>query len=80
MKLNYISLVNLILNRLVVKELIQDELNLSNLCMHLESILEPLNKKQFLDDYQELKSILGNGGASKKTAQLIYDRITSEKN
>ena len=79
-KLNYISLVNLILNRLVVKELIQDELNLSNLCMHLESILEPLNKKQFLDDYQELKSILGNGGASKKTAQLIYDRITSEKN
>jgi len=48
--------------------------------MHLESILEPLNKKQFLDDYQELKSILGNGGASKKTAQLIYDRITSEKN
>ena len=79
-KLNYISLVNLILDRLVVTELIQDELNLSNLCAHLEQLLDPAHQKELKQDYKELRSLLGNGGASKKTAQLIYSSISREEN
>lgn len=78
-RLNYISLVNLILNRGAVKELIQEELSLPNLCKHLERILKYSEQKAILKDYKELKSILGNGGASNKTAQLIYTAISKER-
>lgn len=78
-KLNYISLVNLILDRLVVKELIQDALNLSNLCTHLQQLLNPAQQRKLKQDYKELKSILGNGGASNKTAQLIFTAISKDK-
>ncbi len=71
--LKYISLVNLIMDREVVKELIQGELNTENLRTELQKILENGHRKQLLKDYDQLIKKLGGPGASKKTAQLIIE-------
>ncbi|SDB66077.1 lipid-A-disaccharide synthase [Flavobacteriaceae bacterium MAR_2010_188] len=76
--LQYISLVNLIMDREVVKELIQDELNTKNLKIELQKILEkPKREKMFLE-YFELEQKLGGKGASDKTAQLIYEDLIAD--
>jgi lipid-A-disaccharide synthase len=71
-RLKYISLVNLIMNKPVVKELIQKELNDVQLAHQLKKILSDLKiREQILADYVELKRKLGGKGASKVTAELI---------
>lgn len=67
----YISLVNLVMDREVVKELIQDELNENSIFVELQKILTTEFRKQLFADYSELKLKLGGSGASKKAAQLI---------
>tara|TARA_R100001369_G_scaffold86207_1_gene120518 strand:- start:21499 stop:22623 length:1125 start_codon:yes stop_codon:yes gene_type:complete len=69
--LKFISLVNLIMDKEVVKELIQDDLNTKNLTTELDKILNgPERKKQF-EAYYELEKKLGGKGASEKAASLI---------
>tara|TARA_R100001369_G_scaffold38462_1_gene64199 strand:+ start:58915 stop:60030 length:1116 start_codon:yes stop_codon:yes gene_type:complete len=70
--LDYISLVNLIMDREVVKELIQKEFNKKNLITELKKILETDHRKTIFEDYFELERALGGNGASMKTAELIY--------
>ncbi|MHB1278884.1 MAG: hypothetical protein ACYC1Q_10845, partial [Bacteroidia bacterium] len=68
----YISLVNLIMDKEVVKELIQGELNTDNLRKELKAIVAGgLKRRKIMDAYAELKSKLGDHGASEKTARLI---------
>ena len=74
-KLKYISLINLILDREVVKELIQRDFNVKKLAQQLEFILSDSGQKKLKNDYKELRTVLGTGGASKKTAQLIIDAL-----
>ena len=75
-KLKYISLVNLILDKEAVTELIQSAFNTKRLQEELIKILDtPFRKKMFLD-YYDLEQKLGGEGASKKTAQLIIKAIT----
>lgn len=73
--LKYISLVNLIMDREVVKELIQDEFNTKNLKIELSKILDSENRNRILEDYQELEERLGGQGASDKTAKLIVNAV-----
>lgn len=73
--LKYISLVNLIMDREVVKELIQDEFNTKNLKIELSKILDSENRNRILRDYTELEERLGGQGASDKTAKLIVNAI-----
>lgn len=74
-KLKYISLVNLILNKEVVTELIQTKFNKVNLKEELTKILnEPKRAAMFLE-YYDLEKKLGGKGASKKTAQLIVTSL-----
>lgn len=73
-KLDYISLVNLIMEKEVVKELIQSELNTTNLKIELKKILDTRKREQIFCDYHELEQKLGGHGASQKTAELIYSR------
>ena len=73
--LNYISLVNLIMNKLVVKELIQGDLNQKNLTEELRKILEGDQRQRLLLEYTELIQKLGGPGASKKTAELIVQNM-----
>ena len=73
--LKYISLVNLIMDKEVVKELIQDELNTKNLKIELKKITEGKDRDLMLENYQLLESKLGGSGASAKTAHLIVDSL-----
>lgn len=73
--LKYISLVNLIRDKEVVKELIQDELNTKNLKIELNKILNTEGRAQLLKEYAQLKQDLGGEGASKKTATLIINSL-----
>lgn len=75
--LNYISLVNLIMDREVVKELIQSNFNHKNLKIELKNLLAEPNRKKIFSDYYELEQKLGCIGASEKTAKLIYEKIRS---
>ncbi|MGZ5219209.1 MAG: lipid-A-disaccharide synthase [Chitinophagaceae bacterium] len=78
-KVKYISLVNLIMDKLVVKELIQDEMTAENLRQELQELLTNETRKAALQkDYTKLKQILGEGGnASSKAAQLIIHFLGS---
>jgi len=72
-KIKYISLVNLIMDRVVVVELIQNKLNRLNIKQELNRILNvPEEKQRIFSEYAELRHLLGDKGASKKTAQLIH--------
>ena len=71
-KVDYISLVNLILNKESVRELIQKECTPEKIKQELTMVLPNGNKREMiLSDYQELHDLLGKGGASKKLANLI---------
>jgi lipid-A-disaccharide synthase len=72
-RVKYISLVNLIMDKSVVKELIQDQLTVENLKIELEKLLtDPVKKEQLGRDYDELKKKLGEGGhASYNAARII---------
>ena len=69
--LKYISLVNIIQDKEVVKELIQNDCNKTNLVIELEKILDQKNRSSMLAEYKILHNKLGGKGASKKTADLI---------
>ena len=73
--LKYISLVNLIMDREVVTELIQDDCSTKRIREELTKILEPNYRKTLLENYDLLEEKLGGIGASKKTAHLIVDSI-----
>src|SRR5437763_3070492 len=72
-KVKYISLVNLIMDKPVVKELIQQEMNVQNIVTELRKLIydkEIRNKIQA--DYSELRNLLSQGGnASEKAATII---------
>ena len=71
-KVPYISLVNLILNKHAVKELIQAELNEKTLVSELKKLLEEKSALSTIQqDYQELWNKLGGKGASETAAKLI---------
>ncbi len=67
----YISLVNLILDKEVVTELIQDEFNETNLENELFKILDHKGREAMFDQYYQLEKALGGKGASENTAKLI---------
>tara|TARA_R110000796_G_scaffold250788_4_gene380773 strand:- start:146782 stop:147897 length:1116 start_codon:yes stop_codon:yes gene_type:complete len=73
--LKYISLVNLIMDKEVVKELIQDELNTKNLRLELTKILNPDKRASLLESYAHLEKKLGGKGASNNVASLIFANL-----
>ena len=75
--LDYISLVNLIMDREVVKELIQTEFNTKTLKKALAEILEEEKRKALFSEYYKLEKKLGGVGASATTAKLIVNAIQS---
>jgi lipid-A-disaccharide synthase len=73
--LKYISLVNLIMDKEVVTELIQDQCNKKRIKEELHKLLQPENRSRMLGEYELLEQKLGGDGASKKVAHLIYESI-----
>ena len=76
-KVKYISLVNLIMDKEVVKELIQDEMNAENVKIELNKILKDQKViSRMKEDYADLKKLLSKGGkASKKAAKSIVEFV-----
>jgi lipid-A-disaccharide synthase len=74
-KVKYISLVNLIMDKPVVKELIQDEMNVANIISELKKLLTDVKTRDRIHkDYSDLRSLLSqDGNASRKAAELIVD-------
>ena len=69
--IKYISLVNLIMDREVVKELIQNDLNTNNLVDELKKILATEKRFEVFRDYELLREKLGGKGASENAAEVI---------
>ncbi len=76
-KLDYISLVNLILDKPAVTELIQTEFNTTRVKQELKRILDEYHRAVLFLDYYDLEMKLGGKGASAKTAKLIVDSMRS---
>ncbi len=74
-KVKYISLVNLIMDEEIVKELIQNELNENNLKIELDKLLNTQSRIKMLAQYTKLKMKLGGSGASGKTAELMISYL-----
>lgn len=71
--IKYISLVNLIMDKEVVTELIQNDLTKDNLVKELNKILNTEKRTQVLNDYEILRSKLGGSGASNNAAEIIVN-------
>jgi lipid-A-disaccharide synthase len=73
--LKYISLVNLIMDKEVVTELIQENCTTKSIKIELQKLLNPLTRKAILENYDLLESKLGGIGASEKTAKFIINNL-----
>ncbi|MBP3254488.1 MAG: lipid-A-disaccharide synthase [Bacteroidales bacterium] len=77
-KIKYISLVNLILNHGVVKELLQSLWNTDDLEKEFRKIaFDESYRHNMKNDYSVLRSQLGNAGASDMTAKSIVKHLTN---
>ena len=68
-KLNYISLPNLIADKAIVTELIQDDCTRANISFHLSNLLK--NPSEIKTNYGYLRSLLGTSGTSERLAKLM---------
>lgn len=78
-RVKYISLPNLIMDKPIVKELIQTDLTSEHLKTELAKIIEGKGREDMLKNYDELITLLGNSGASKKVAEQIMQSIYEKK-
>lgn len=69
--IRYISLVNLVMDKEVVKELIQQDFNKANVQRELEKILDATQRKNIFFDYLSLEKKLGDPGVAQRIAQKI---------
>lgn len=75
-KIKYISLVNLIMDKEVVLELIQNECNSVRIKAEVDRLINDSEyRNQMTHNYQLLKEKLGGGGASEKVAQSLLKTI-----
>jgi lipid-A-disaccharide synthase len=77
-KINFISLVNLVLGRGLVLEIIQKSLG-DHAGAELSRILnDPEHRERILDGYREMESLLGESGVSERIAGRMVDLLNEE--
>lgn len=80
LKVQYISLVNLISRNEAVTELVADGMTVTNLKAELKQILPDGNKRsKMLSDYEQLIQTLGTAGASQRAAEIIISSLSGGK-
>ena len=78
-KVKFISLVNLVMDKEVVKELIQKDLTDDHIVKGLDLLLHNgKRQRQLLEDYEELKDRLGNAGASEQAAEAVLTMVKAK--
>lgn len=75
---NYISLVNHISKKEIVKELIQNDFNVESLKNELAAIMDNSKRQNIINGYSHLKELLGTPGAPSRTAQLITQSLQAQ--
>jgi lipid-A-disaccharide synthase len=76
-KVKYISLPNLILDRPLLKELIQKDLTSENIASEINKLLQESNyRKEMLQGYAELHLKLGGPGASARAAKWLWEDVS----
>lgn len=76
-KTKYISLVNLIAGKQVVRELIQDDFTINHLQQEIDHLLNDQNQKSMLEEYAIIRANLTNKSASNNAAKLILHSLTA---
>ena len=76
LKVKYISLVNLIADREVVKELVADSFSVKNIRQELTKILDGPARTAMLEGYEEVSRRLGDQSAPDNTAHLIFNFLS----
>lgn len=76
-KVPFISIVNLIMEKKVVQELIQHDLNTQQLKIELQQIIEGSSRQEMLEQYTQLRHKLGHKGASQKAAKSMLQHLQS---
>ena len=75
-KVKFISLVNLIMDREVVRELIQADMNAENIRTELDRLLNDADhRSRMIADLKELQQRLGGPGASRRAAELVWKSL-----
>ena len=75
-KIKYISLVNLVMDKELVKELIQDDFTVKTVKKELEAILSTNRYAEIKTGYAELRQRLGGAGASAKAAAIVIEEAS----
>ena len=76
--IKFISLGNLILDRLVFKEFIQDDFNPASVSEEVQQLMEEPYRSKMLDGYAQIRKALGGGGASKAVAQAMLEELKKD--
>lgn len=76
-KVKYISLGNLIVDRLAFKEFIQNDCNADALVAEIRELIENQERRQaMMDEYAEIRNLLGGSGASAAVAASMIEELT----
>lgn len=79
-KIKFIGLANLIMDKGIVREMIQGDLTVKALERELDRLINDKGYRgQLQKDYADLKQLLGGSGSSERTAQLMFDRLNTSK-
>ncbi|MCX6351292.1 MAG: lipid-A-disaccharide synthase [Bacteroidetes bacterium] len=78
-KIKFISLVNLIAGKEIVKELIQNDFNKENCTAELRKLLTPSTRLPMIEELNKIKDMLGGSGASARAAKEIMSQFENEK-
>ena len=79
-KIKYISLGNLIIDRLAFKEFIQDECNSDALVSEIRELIENQERKtKMLADYADIRNALGGTGASSAVAKAMIEELKADR-
>lgn len=75
----FVSLVNLIAGKGVVKELIMEEVTVDNVVNEMKKLIEPVSRENILSGYKEIINVLGKEPASDKAAKSLYADLCKKK-
>ncbi|MBR5568719.1 MAG: lipid-A-disaccharide synthase [Bacteroidales bacterium] len=79
-KIRYISLGNLIVDRLAFKEFIQNDCNADALVLEIRDLIENQERRNaMLKEYAEIRNLLGDAGASSAVAKSMIEELQKDK-
>ena len=75
-RVKFVSLVNIVAEKLVVKELLAHHFTVGNIVAELTNILRnPAYKEKMVDNYSEMRKRLGDTGTAKRAAKIIVESL-----